>query len=386
MRILMLDNEFPPLGGGTGIVNQRVLEEFSKMEGIEVHLVTSSITERTCTSEEMSPGIRIYKVPVSNKCIHHSSNRELLAYAIRGYLMCRTLARNNKYDVCFAFAGVPAGSVAYLFSLTHHVPYVVSLQGSDVPGFEQRYRLLYLILKPAIRLIWRKASGLTAQSERHKRLALRTDPTAQIAVIGNGVDTNVFRPRAERQRNHDAAVNILTVGRLIERKGHRFLLQAAAILRKRGYESVNFQVTGTGDAADGLKQLCTELGVQDCVHFTGYLSREEIIATYENADIFVLPSLNEGMSISLLEALAAGLPVVVTATGGTSRMVRGNGVIVPKGDAEALADALARLIDSPQQREEMGRRSEELAQEFSWEEVSRQYLALCEQALEKVSA
>lgn len=181
-------------------------------------------------------------------------------------------------------------------------------------------------------------------------------------------------------------MNILTVGRLIERKGHRYLLHAGARLRERGYESFQLTFTGTGDSYDDLKLLCRELDLEDYVHFAGYVTREEVIACYENADVFALPSFNEGMSIALLEAVAAGLPVVVTDTGGTAEVVRGNGIVVPWADAPALADALARLIDSPRLREEMGSRSEGLAREFSWEEVSMQYLAVCKHALAREQA
>lgn len=381
MRILMLDNEFPPLGGGTGVVNLRLLQELAKREEIEVDLVTSSCTKDTYEQEQFSAGIRIFKVPVNNRCIHHSSNRELLTYAVRGYRMCRRLAREKKYDIAFAFAGVPAGGIAYFFSLTHHVPYVVSLQGPDVPGFEQRYSLVYFFLKPVIRRIWRRASGLMAQSEKHRQMALETDPGADIVVIGNGVDGSLFRPRSAQPREAARPVDILTVGRLIERKGHRYLLEAGAELRRRGYDAFRLTFTGTGDSEDELKALSRGLGLEKHVRFAGYLAREEVIACYEGADLFALPSFNEGMSIALLEAIAAGLPVVVTDTGGTAEVVRGNGLVVPWADAVALADALARLIDSPRLREEMGSRSEEIAKEFSWEEVSRQYLAVCRHAL-----
>lgn len=386
MRILMLDNEFPPLGGGTGIVNLRVLEEFAKRDGLEVDLVTSSRTKSTYEQDQFSPQIRILKVPVNNKCIHHSSNRELLTYAARGYLFCRKLAREKEYDLSFAFAGVPAGGIAYLLSVTHGVPYVVSLQGPDVPGFEERYKVVYALLKPVIKQIWRSASGLMAQSEQHKQLALQTDPRADISVIGNGVDGSVFQNGNGDRPERNGRVDILTVGRLIERKGHRYLLEAAARLRERGYESFQLTFTGTGDAEDELKALCRELDLDEYVRFLGYVSREEVVASYKHADLFALPSFNEGMSIALLEAVAAGLPVVVTDTGGTAEVVRGNGLVVPWAAADSLAEALANLIDSARMRKEMGRRSLELAREFSWEKVAGQYLAVCEQALSRERA
>ena len=82
MRLLMLNNEFPPLGGGTGTVNQAMLQHFVRVPGLEIDLVTSALG-KTSEEESFSDKIRLYKVPVRNKNIHHSANRELIEYAIR---------------------------------------------------------------------------------------------------------------------------------------------------------------------------------------------------------------------------------------------------------------------------------------------------------------
>src|SRR5438093_11864716 len=109
----MLDNEFPPLGGGTGVVNYHLLREMSAYDDLHVDLVTSSRTRSTYETEQFAPRIMIYKVPVNNKNVHHSSNQELLIYAWRGLLLSRSLLQQHRYDLSFAFAGVPAGAISY---------------------------------------------------------------------------------------------------------------------------------------------------------------------------------------------------------------------------------------------------------------------------------
>jgi len=113
MRILMLDNEYPPLGGGTGVVNYHLLDGLRQLhQEVEVDLVTSSRSRRDYEYAEMTPAIRLHKVPVDNRNIHHSTNVELLRYTWRGYRYARSLAQQRPYDLCFAFAGVPAGGIS----------------------------------------------------------------------------------------------------------------------------------------------------------------------------------------------------------------------------------------------------------------------------------
>ena len=146
----MFDNEFPPLGGGTGVVNLHLLEEMALRPDVTVDLVTSSRTRARYETEPFADRITIYKVPVDNRNIHHATNRELLRYGWRGLRLARQLASQHHYDVSFAFAGVPAGAISHLLRLTHGLPYVLSLQGPDVPGFEARYNYLYPLLTPLI--------------------------------------------------------------------------------------------------------------------------------------------------------------------------------------------------------------------------------------------
>ena len=372
----MFDNEFPPLGGGTGVVNLHLLEEMAGRPDVTVDLVTSSRTRTRYETEPFADRITIYKVPVDNRNIHHATNRELLRYSWRGLRLARQLASEHRYDVSFAFAGVPAGAISYLLRLTHGIPYVLSLQGPDVPGFEARYNYLYPLLTPLITRIWRGAGVVTAISSEQVALAHRTMPDLELVTIPNGVDTISFAPAGSAPAR---PFTIICVARLIERKGQHHLLRAFAQLRAVCAEPMMLIFVGTGDAEPQLRELAADLKVTEAVRFQGFVPREHMPQVYHEADLFALPSQHEGMSIALLEAMASGLPVIVTETGGTAELVSQgeNGEIVPWGDVPALTDALRRMLTAVEQRIRMGQESRCRALEFGWPALAARYLELC---------
>jgi glycosyltransferase involved in cell wall biosynthesis len=373
----MLDNEFPPLGGGTGVVNYHVLTELTAYPDVWVDLVTSSRSRATYETERFSQRITLYKAPVNNKNIHHATVQELLRYSWRGVRQCWRLLERHRYDLSFAFAGVPAGAMSYLLKVWNGLPYLVSLQGPDVPGFEDRYNALYPILKPLLRQIWRNASAVIAITSEQERMARRTLSSLDTVIIPNGVDTHLFSPAEQFQGAQP--INILCVGRLIERKGQQHLLEAFAQLRTRATAPLHLTLVGAGDAEGELRQRAARLGLAHDVTFTGVVSRERMPDVYRAAHIFVLPSQNECFSIALLEALASGLPIVVTQPATGTRFFRpeANGLIVPWADVPALTDALSTLVHNEPLRQTMGRNNRELAHRFSWPTITRQYLDLC---------
>lgn len=372
----MFDNEFPPLGGGTGVVNYHLLQEMASHPDVAVDLVTSSRTRASYETERFADRITIYKVPVDNRNIHHATNRELVRYGWRGLRMAHRLLRAHRYDVSFAFAGVPAGAISYLLRLTHGLPYVLSLQGPDVPGFEARYAYLYPVLTPLIKQVWRHAGAVTVISGEQKALACRTMPTLPLETIPNGVDTTLFAPGHVQPLR---PFTIICVARLIERKGQHHLLEAFAQLRGTCEQPLRLLFVGTGDAETALRESAARLNVADAVIFSGFVSRDQMPAVYRKADVFVLPSEQEGMSIALLEAMASGLPVIVTDTGGTAELVtKGeNGEIVPWADVPALVDALRTLLQAEDLRRRMGAENRRRALRFGWPALATRYLELC---------
>ena len=374
MRLLMLNNEFPPLGGGTGTVNRAMLERFALVPGLQIDLVTSGLGSRS-EEEFFSDRIKLYKVPVRNKNIHHSSNRELVEYLIRGLRLALKLHRTENYDLCFAWSAVPAGAIAFILRRIVGLRYLVRVCGPDIPGFERRYQTIYFLITGLIRRIWRDAESLIAKSDHEIEMIHAVDPTVNCTLIPNGVDINAFKPLPLVADN--GPLKLLCVGRLIERKGQHHLIDAVKQLTYEGID-VELDLVGTGDARSANEAQAARLGLSDRVHFRGYVSREKIAEHYAAADVFVLPSYNEGMSVALLEAMASGLAVVVTATGDTPELIEPeiNGLVFDWSDVESLTAHLRRLAQDRSLVRRMGEASRTRASDFSWDRAALRYIDL----------
>lgn len=376
MRVLMLNNEFPPLGGGTGTVNRAILTRLAGEPGLTVDLLTSALG-RSPEREQFAPGVQIYKLPVDNKNIHHSSNRELLTYAARALPAALRLHRAAPYDLVFAWSAVPAGGVALALRRLAGLPYILRVCGPDIPGFERRYGALYPVLTPTIKAIWRGAARLVAKCRDEADMICAVAPGLSIDLVPNGVDLAAFAPAPIAE---GGPLRLLCVARLIERKGQHHLIEALRLLSAEGLD-LRLELVGEGDARAANEALARSLGVADRVTFAGYVPRERIAERYRAAHVFVLPSYNEGMSVATLEAMAAGLPTVVTRTGGADELVveGATGHIFAWGDVPALANLLRALASDRVRVRRMGAAARARAREFTWDAAASRYLAMLDE-------
>jgi glycosyltransferase involved in cell wall biosynthesis len=174
---------------------------------------------------------------------------------------------------------------------------------------------------------------------------------ARACVIENGVEINANRARSNNLTRHD--VTVCCVGRLEYQKGIDVLLEAVSLLSRRSIKTLVI-IIGDGKLRTNLAAMCGSLGIQSLVTFAGF---QTDVSNYLLAsDIFVLPSRYETMSIALLEAMASGLPCIVTNVGENAQLITdgAEGFVVPSEDVEKLADALAKLIAAPDLRQRMG--------------------------------
>ncbi len=371
MRILMLNYEYPPLGGGGSNACKYILREFAK-KNLEIDLVTSS-PSNIFETEKIGDTVSIYKLPVNKKDIHFWTQREIITYSLKAHEFIKNLMKEKEYDVCHAFFGIPCGAIAYLFRL--EMPYIVSLRGSDVPGFNNRFGFQYIFLKPIIKKVWKKAGAVVALSVGMKELALKISPDQEISIIYNGIDISEFKSDLNKA-NGGNELRIVCVSRLIERKGIKYLIEA---IRKLKDKKIKLLLVGEGIQEGELKKLVEDSGISNMVEFKGYIAHDSINDIYKNSDVFVLPSLNEGMSNALLEAMASGLPVIVTDTGGTAELVDGNGFIIQKASADSIVEALENFIQDRNLMLKMGKKSGEIAQGLSWTNVANRYYSKYEE-------
>lgn len=174
----------------------------------------------------------------------------------------------------------------------------------------------------------------------------------KIDVARLGVDTSTYAPRTAKTAG---AFHILCVGRLVAAKGQYVLVDAA---RRLAADKRDFRVTivGAGPEERGLRAAVRDAGLEQHVTLAGALNQEQVRRLYEEADAFVLPSFAEGIPVVLMEAMASGVPCVTTRITGIPELIRSDdeGLLVAPSDAEALADAIARLIDDPGLRARIG--------------------------------
>jgi glycosyltransferase involved in cell wall biosynthesis len=176
----------------------------------------------------------------------------------------------------------------------------------------------------------------------------------KIRLIHSGIDPQRYQRQPDEFSAGDTSTVIGCLARLEERKGHRFLLQAAAFLKARGLK-LKYRIAGKGPLRDELEQLTDRLGLRNEVCFLGFVAdTAEFLSTI---DLLVMPSLFEGLGVAALEAMAAGKPVIATSTGGLVESVLDGvtGLLVPARDPAALTDAIAKLVRTPSLAGEMGR-------------------------------
>ena len=210
-------------------------------------------------------------------------------------------------------------------------------------------------------------------------------PRERIIVIHNGVDLRRFRPDPSVPKFESPT--FLYFGRLKKYKGLETLLRAVGRLVGRG-ESVYLFIAGRGDHEDRLKELTRRLGLSSVVEFRGFVSEEEKIRLLRRVWAAVHPSPKEGWGITNIEAAACGTPVIASDAPGLRDSVAdgASGLLVPHGDAEALADAMERLVWEPGLRARLARGALEFAQRFSWDRAADETEAHLRRAAEGRSA
>jgi len=192
----------------------------------------------------------------------------------------------------------------------------------------------------------------------------------KIRHIPSGIDpTQFFLGDSHRPKCRDVVL-IGSAGVLETRKGHEFLLEAAALLKTDGL-NLRYQIAGAGPLRQQLEQHAAHLGLQEEVRFLGFV--EDITKFLADIDIFVMPSLHEGLGVAVLEAMAAGKPVIATRVGGLTESVADGvtGIVVPPANAAELAAAIAKLAPAPELARQMGGRGRQrVRQHFTLERMA----------------
>lgn len=250
-------------------------------------------------------------------------------------------------------------------------------------------RRWYAYFRPAVAYWWPRLHGKIAVSPAAHRLISLHFPD-RYEIIPNGVDYPQFAaPVPPFEKYRDGKLNVLFLGRLEKRKGLPYLLEAFALLKARMPDTRLIIVGGDGGMLGVCESFVQRARLKDVV-FAGYAHDEDLPRYYQTADVFCAPNTgNESFGLILLEAMAAGTPVVASGIEGFSYVVNDgeDGLLVPPRDSVALTEALVQLLSDPDRRREMGHAGQAKAEAFSWENISEQVLAFYERTkLERAAA
>jgi glycosyltransferase involved in cell wall biosynthesis len=283
MRVLILNYEYPPLGGGAGKALKCMLEEFAVLyPGLSADIVTAS--EGAAQKINVSEKITVYKLDIGKRdAIHFQTIGNLLNFLWKANSFSSWLIEQKKFDLIHCFFSVPTGIIGYW--KRKNIPYIVSLRGSDVPYYNERFSMLYKIISPVITRVCKNASAVISNSQALKELALTSMPELTIGVIPNGITAAQY-PRI--RENNDDRLRLIFVGRLIQRKGCEYLIRALSKIQSEKH--IDLDIVGYGDREFELKSLVKELSLEGRVSFHGEVRGDALIRLYQQADAFVLPS------------------------------------------------------------------------------------------------
>jgi glycosyltransferase involved in cell wall biosynthesis len=372
MNILTFNYEYPPLGGGGGVVHALIVEELAKRHRVVV--ITSAFQD--LPTREVREGVEIHRVPIlGRKDASAASLVSLLSFPLTAWAKAYQLMRRERFDIINSHFAVPTGPASLPPAKLAGIPHVLSLHGGDIYDPSKKlspHRLRGV--RSVVNWTLKSSDAVVAQSTNTRENTYKYySYDGPIEIIPLGIRQPLF-PEASRSQlglPSDRFIAI-TVGRLVKRKGIDQLLQALA--RPECQEALLY-VVGDGPERAPLTALSKELGLEDRVVFTGRVEEDHKWQLLECADAYVSATLHEGFGLVYLEGMAAGLPVVTFDHGGQVDFLRHDetGYVVPAGDVAGLAAAISRLMANPEEVERFRATNLERAPEHRIEECAEGY-------------
>jgi L-malate glycosyltransferase len=366
MRILVLIYEFPPIGGGGGRAAQD-LYPCLVARGHEIKLVTSHF--HGLARQEEIGGVEIIRVPALRRQAFRAGFITMLAYVISGLFSSLRIIRGWQPDLMHVHFAVPCGPLAWMLHRLTRIPYVLTAHLGDVPGgTPEKTGIWFRFVYPFTPPIWRGAAQVVAVSEYTRQLALEHYPV-NIQVIPNGVDLARLDPGVIHTMSPPV---IVFAGRFVDQKNPLQIIHSLAELKDLPWQCA---LLGDGALRDPAIEEVRRLGLQERIKFPGWVTPDEVVDQFTRSDIYFSPSRSEGLPVVGVQALALGLAIVASQTGGWTDLVDAeqNGFLIDANHPEGYSQALRSLLSDPQKLVNFRRASREKARQFDLAIIADQY-------------
>ena len=311
--------------------------------------------------------------PTSSSLYKYVFHAESLA---RGLITAKKLLRKEKFDIVHHM--LPAVfnytfSPLALLEKNLKQPFVFGPLSSHYYMRPLNERTLMPLTSRLHRKTIQKSDRIITISNQVKTLYTKLISPTKISVIPFGIDTDVFRPTHRNQQQNQ--FSILYAGWLYPLKGLPYLIQAVARTKKLGL-NIKLKIVGEGKQKQELRALARKLGVEQNIVFQGVVPYSHMPRQYQECDAFCFPTLGEPLGKGLIEAMSCGKPVIASNIGGPTEIVQNevNGLLVPSGNPEALAEKIMMLANDENARRRMGARAREtVLARFSWQVIAEKH-------------
>lgn len=381
MRVLMINYEYPPLGGGGGVAAANLAGELVR-QGHQVDYVTSHF--QGLPREETIGGVRIFREPVIGRMgLQTASIISMLSFPVVAIRRGLRLAAEKSYSLIHTHFAIPSGPAGYVLSKKLRLPNVLSVYGGDIYDPSKKYSPhRHPILKAVVKRVLNQADTIVPESHdlRDRTIAVYgTTKPVQCIPLGFVFPQYQKACRAHL-RLHEDRLYAIAVSRLVARKSYPDLLRAFCLANVDNLELI---IAGDGPEEPALRKLTQELHIQNKVHFVGHVSEAQKYQYLSCADFFILASLHEGFGIVFQEAMFCGLPIITTDCGGQIDFLKQNenALLAPAQDPETLAVCILTMCREQGLRQTMAANNLRAIEKHSIEIVARQYVELFEHVL-----
>jgi len=383
MRILFCNYEYPPLGGGGGVVMAALARHLARRH--QVTVLTSQGPGLAAREEDQ--GVEVLRVPVFfRRDLAVANFPSMLAYLPSGFLRGVGLRNSHRFDVVNTHFAVPSGPLGHMLAKIYRVPNVLSVHGGDLFAPSKKsspHR--HAMFRSAVRWLLRSADAVVAQS---RDTARHVDSLYGVKRHVELIPLGIERPPPVRNANRssfglpDDAFTLVTIGRLVARKATAQLLE---VLQDPRMSKAHLLVVGDGPEGLELHRLSENPALRHRVHWLGAVSDQAKQAALAVSDVFVSASQHEGFGLVFLEAMAAGLPVVCYNRGGQVDFLSSGetGYVIGLNERAALTQALVDLQADAALRGRLGAENRSRVVQFYIDTCAERYEALFTETIER---
>ncbi len=338
-RILILNYEYPPIGGGAGVISHYHAKNIAE-SGHKTTVITTWFKGEK--ELETTGNLTIIKLKSKRRYDYKSTPDEWLSWMKNAKRFLKNFLTKNPHDFCIANFALPSGEVARYLKRHFGLRYAVVSHGQDIPWFFPKQMLKYHIATYLwIKKICNHCDNLVLQTNAMKKNAdrfMRRDKHKNL-IVPNGCETKNFYPDYDKRNK---PFKIIFAGRLVAQKAPFVFLKALLEFKQNIDNEFIVNILGDGDLKAKMQKFVNQNGLNQNVKFKGWVSKQEMLAEYQSAHVQVMSSAAEAMSVSALESLASGLYLISTpVSGNTDIITEGiNGNLFPYGNSKALAKLL----------------------------------------------